>query len=236
MRKNCIRTASTPIQNRSRGGFTLIELLIVIAIIGILAALLFPVFARARENARRLSCQSNLKQIGLGFAQYVQDYDERFPININSPSDWTTEAMPYIKNGQVFRCPDDSYPGGWSAYVENSPAGTPAYRPYLAAYPVSYYWWPIYRSYSSFDDATCTLVGGPTSHSIAEVNYPAQRSMLLCELSDGPGQPHGSTGFLLAFADGHVKYVHFSNLNQSCGGGYSLSYTYGGLAGKDLKG
>ena len=60
-----------------KSGFTLIELLVVIAIIAILAAMLFPVFARARENARRSSCQSNLKQIGLGLLQYSQDYDER---------------------------------------------------------------------------------------------------------------------------------------------------------------
>ena len=60
-------------------GFTLIELLVVIAIISILAAILFPAFARARENARRASCQSNLKQIGLGIFQYTQDYDERLP-------------------------------------------------------------------------------------------------------------------------------------------------------------
>src|SRR5438093_9620550 len=60
-------------------GFTLIELLVVIAIIAILAAILFPVFARARENARRSSCQSNLKQLGLGFQMYTQDYDERLP-------------------------------------------------------------------------------------------------------------------------------------------------------------
>lgn len=62
-----------------RRGFTLIELLVVIAIIAILAAILFPVFARARENARRTSCLSNLKQIGLGIMQYNQDYDERYP-------------------------------------------------------------------------------------------------------------------------------------------------------------
>ena len=61
-------------------GFTLIELLVVISIIAILAAILFPVFARARENARRASCMSNLKQIGLGFMQYTQDYDERYPL------------------------------------------------------------------------------------------------------------------------------------------------------------
>src|SRR6185436_12145569 len=79
------RPASRALSRRSftqgftRSGFSLIELLVVIAIIAILAAILFPVFGRARENARRSSCQSNLKQIGLGVAQYLQDYDERLP-------------------------------------------------------------------------------------------------------------------------------------------------------------
>jgi prepilin-type N-terminal cleavage/methylation domain-containing protein/prepilin-type processing-associated H-X9-DG protein len=76
-------TSSTRSSGRGPRAFTLIELLIVIAIIAILAAILFPVFARARENARRTSCQSNLKQLGLGIAQYLQDYDERYPFNIS---------------------------------------------------------------------------------------------------------------------------------------------------------
>lgn len=96
-----------------RTGFTLIELLVVIAIIAILAAILFPVFARARENARRASCQSNLKQIGLGIAMYTQDYDERMPgSSANNAADSSHSlsyyVQPYIKNTQVFKCPSDS--------------------------------------------------------------------------------------------------------------------------------
>lgn len=86
-------------------GFTLIELLVVIAIIAILAAILFPVFARARENARRSSCQSNLKQIGLGILQYTQDYDEYLPNGAN----WAEQTFPYVKSTQIYKCPSDSY-------------------------------------------------------------------------------------------------------------------------------
>ena len=106
-------------------GFTLIELLVVIAIIAILAAILFPVFARARENARRSSCQSNMKQLGLGFAQYVQDNDSRYPnlrIWLNPPTnsiplEWHQAIQPYLKSGTlyagygVFECPSESTKG-----------------------------------------------------------------------------------------------------------------------------
>ncbi len=95
----------------SKGAFTLIELLVVIAIIAILAAILFPVFARARENARRSSCQSNEKQIGIAVMQYLQDYDEKYPVQNEAatpPYLWFTPLQPYIKSTQVFRCPSCS--------------------------------------------------------------------------------------------------------------------------------
>ena len=115
-----------------RAAFTLIELLVVIAIIALLAALLFPVFARARESARASSCLSNLKQIGTALAVYVQDYDETYPMNRlpdethplkgcvqnmpypvgsleTSRLDWRRSVQPYLKNTYVMRCPSNTY-------------------------------------------------------------------------------------------------------------------------------
>jgi prepilin-type N-terminal cleavage/methylation domain-containing protein/prepilin-type processing-associated H-X9-DG protein len=91
-------------------GFTLIELLVVIAIIAILAAILFPVFAQAREKARQTSCLSNEKQLALGIIQYVQDYDETFPLGLDQNWDgtWASFVQPYVKNYDVFRCPDET--------------------------------------------------------------------------------------------------------------------------------
>jgi prepilin-type N-terminal cleavage/methylation domain-containing protein/prepilin-type processing-associated H-X9-DG protein len=118
----------------SQSAFTLIELLVVIAIIAILAAILFPVFAQAREKARQASCISNLKQLTLGFMMYSQDYDEAFPTwdwsvnynggtgtpNNNGTSLWCNAIFPYVKNAQVYSCPSDALQltvqdafGGW---------------------------------------------------------------------------------------------------------------------------
>ncbi len=124
---------SERIRNRN-SAFTLIELLVVIAIIAILAAILFPVFARARENARRSACQSNLKQIALGLAQYTQDYDEKFPIqrastvsNFASASQpyesYAMAIQPYVKSLQVLVCPSANVASGTAtdslSYVYN---------------------------------------------------------------------------------------------------------------------
>ncbi len=103
-----------------RRGFTLIELLVVIAIIAILAAILFPVFARARENARKSTCQSNLKQMGLGFSMYAQDYDEKLFGARGHRNGWSGAIDPYVKNTKIYECP--SYPT--SRYYGRDPAPT----------------------------------------------------------------------------------------------------------------
>ena len=92
-----------------RHGFTLIELLVVIAIIAILAAILFPVFAKAREKARQASCLSNTRQLTIAILSYVHDYDECFPAS-SMPTDtipWFALCMPYMKNSQILLCPSE---------------------------------------------------------------------------------------------------------------------------------
>ena len=102
-------------QNRPRNGFTLIELLVVIAIIAILAAILFPVFAQAREKARTSSCLSNIKQLGTGIAMYIQDVDEMVPrgqyyvdglATLNART-WVQDIQPYTKSWPIARCPSE---------------------------------------------------------------------------------------------------------------------------------
>lgn len=122
-------------KHRAKRGFTLIELLVVIAIIAILAAILFPAFARARENARRASCMSNMKQFGISMMMYAQDYDDRFPAVLapnNSGSGYLIfddAIFPYVKSNQVYMCP--------SAYSANTRCY--AYNPWVAGWTNYFY-------------------------------------------------------------------------------------------------
>lgn len=131
-----------PAPDGAKRGFTLIELLVVIAIIAILAAILFPVFAKARENARRISCISNLKQLGLGLLQYTQDNDEILVANWGGPDGWQASSpsknrykwmdsiFPYVKSEQIYDCPSHAnYPTGLGKYIYYRRYGTSGLPP-----------------------------------------------------------------------------------------------------------
>lgn len=150
------------VRREASKGFTLIELLVVIAIIAILAAILFPVFARARENARRTSCASNLKQISLGMFQYTQDYDEKFSGTENGSvtgvTSWQVLLSPYTKSDQLFNCPNAK------AWTEDK-----------VTYPQDYY---LYRSYGL--NNYLGIVGGVA---LAQVASPAETVMFADNLN-----------------------------------------------------
>lgn len=163
----------------TRRAFTLIELLVVIAIIGILSALLFPVFAKAREKARQAACSSNMKQIGLGILQYVQDYDETYPLtcygytlgvgNQYIPGQfyyWEQAINPYVKSTAVYICPSNpkngEYPG--------SPAATT---------PISY----AANGYSlgSFGNQRALLGDGTYPRNPAQSQFPLNNSKVVSD-------------------------------------------------------
>ncbi len=197
---------------RSRG-FTLIELLIVIAIIAILAAILFPVFARARENARRASCSSNVKQISLGLMQYTQDYDEKFPGWYTDPDGggfvintadrgWTENIQPYLKSLQLYQCPSESTTApatgnglGYSDYFIN--ARIASTDPAGIAQPTA-----GGAALSSLDSPTLTIMAGDGG----SFNSENQMSNWPYNTAD-PGQYRRHlSGNNFAFCDGHVKW------------------------------
>ncbi len=234
-----------------RRAFTLIELLVVIAIIAILAAILFPVFARAREAARATSCKSNLKQIGTAFMMYAQDYDETMVsgrpadphtaalTNYHAYNGWPSHLQPYTKNKQMFYCP--SSPAAKPADYLN-----PAVNP-TVAYPAQHYAY-------NWDFWACGAgIGsdGAGGRSLAAVQAPAD-ILLVSDATNGTrffvsstntmasataivsSTNRHSEGINIAFGDGHVKFMNSksviarfvpgtgSTLNENCILGYNL--------------
>lgn len=185
-----LHSPHTPRTYGSKSGFTLIELLVVIAIIAILAAILFPVFGRARENARRSSCLSNMKQLGLGIMQYTQDYDETMPKNAQNTSayvGWAGHLYPYIKSEQIFQCPSDSTPA--TTYNATGRFGGP---------PISYAMNANAMSYSNAAGTTVNV------RKLAAFNGPAL-TLVLFEIGERTASPsqYGEIGSVTA--NGHFN-------------------------------
>ena len=195
--------------------FTLIELLVVIAIIAILAAILFPVFARARENARRASCQSNLKQIGLGILQYVQDYDEKYPrsrtANVafngfnNNTAPWHLVIQPYVKSVQLFQCPSNTAAGsGTKMSFTNNGSGDQIPVSYVCAGTDYATYWGGRAMMTQTYSAAASEVNFPTTTIMVGESLQRQDPEYFDNYNEMRMQNHlGTTNFL--FADGHVK-------------------------------
>ena len=195
---------------RSRG-FTLIELLVVIATIAILAAILFPVFARAREKARQASCLSNIKQLSLATLMYAQDYDETLPVAIGGTPDgsllWTTLELlePYVRNRQLRRCPSDA-----TGAVDLSGYGLDRY---------SYGWNKEAFAYR------LPMPGPPPGpiRSLAGIPYPADTTAffdgLIAMMEVRTAHRHNE-GANVGFLDGHAKWHQRTQPPRDCGRDY----------------
>ena len=226
-------------------GFTLVELLTVIAIISILAALLFPVFAEAREKARQVSCLSNEKQIGMSVAMYTEDYDETLPLysfgagyggilgynSLDGPR-WADMIFPYVKNTQTFDCPDSGrkmaiFPGGKYFNVKTYSYGITT--PLDNTYPDSLFG-VAGRALSELDTpAQTVMLADDTGHkeynALIEVTAADSLEFLATKLdgirhSDGGDLNNLATeAFNALYSDDHVKYTR---LGDTYGSGASL--------------
>lgn len=189
----------------NRQAFTLIELLVVIAIIAILAAILFPVFAQAREKARQTSCLSNEKQLGLAVLQYAQDYDETYPTGVQQnwyAVIWPLLVQPYVKTYDVFRCPSDDkgldqLEPNWQnlglSYASNG----------LQRYEDSNGKWNVVGVMGMSQDWM-----GITVRTIADVNRPSD-TIMIAEKHSGDAVKIGGTGNSSIWGTGCI----FTNVN-----------------------
>src|SRR3569833_1979947 len=218
-------------------GFTLIELLVVIAIIAILASILFPVFAQAREKARQITCASNLKQIGLAAIQYQQDNDEH-NVYVFGSNNWAGDVdltfedslMPYVKSVGVFKCPDDTYGRGSQNYDPNGNKIAGPAAP-TSSYAIDMAWGDWAGQYSASSSQLSTITAPASSILFAErwngyhftsVNWAQD---VWCSNGDslygqGGGPPSFSGHANLsnyAFCDGHVKAMHYEQTVMQVG-------------------
>lgn len=234
---------------QARRGFTLIELLVVIAIIAILAAILFPVFAQAREAARKASCQSNLKQLALGAMMYAQDFDESFPtsgktcdaaqpdgsagclygalirgnLRIGYGDTWqgggVAVLQPYLKNQGVIWCPNQGKLNGYEG--------------------ASYF--PNYQNFFSAEPLRMAAIRSPAGHVMFDEGYAFHDSVregsnpirYCCQGAAGDLKLQQGVNFMYAFMDGHVKFLKSSQGNgdqpdwSSCSGsGSNKNFNY----------
>jgi len=184
----------------NRKGFTLIELLVVIAIIAILAAILFPVFAKAREKARQTSCLSNLKQLGLSCHMYFSDYDEnllhyRHELPGNTSISWRDMVEPYVKNTQIFICPSRQTEQGYG-------------------WNYNYLGWPGMGGCSSNAAATLSeITNTAETIMLGEANYSVVfRPSLGAAFYDVYNRYPHNDGANVCFTDGHAKWLSKSVL------------------------
>jgi len=186
---------------RRRSGFTLIELLVVIAIIAILAAILFPVFARAREAARQSSCGSNLRQYATATMMYVQDYDETYPLSAwfagTCVGTFYLAVDPYVKNKQIMTCPSEPKALDLAAVFAPLPPCQPGTPPYT--------------SYTVNKEVFRDGFQGQAPLTMAAIDRPAETFMHYDGnvASDGsqPVQARHNDVFEVNYADGHVKAI-----------------------------
>ena len=232
----------------TRSGFTLIELLVVIAIIALLAAILFPVFGRARENARRASCASNLKQIGLGVMQYVQDYDETMPFqgfsysvtNYSTDSrSWIHKTQPYIKSWQLYACPSSVEGSGsgnnYSSYLVNGVVCVAVYSLGSTSYTAG-------TEYA--EPVRVARIGTPSELIFAHEGSGRSSSANIRPYGEASTSSDGFKLYLnndsasttyyddihfdgsnLLYSDGHVKWQKRSNI---CASDFGLNHTFCG--------